>query len=519
MSTVFLMAVIFIIALAILDLWVGVTNDAVNFVNSAVGARIASRRTIFIIVSFGVVIGALISSGMMEVARKGVFDPGFFYDAEGKLNVNAILCIYLGVMAADIITLDLFNTLGLPTSTTVSIVSELAGASLAMGVWMSGDVGDVIKTGPLLDIYIGIFASILVAFIGAAIVMFLLRLIFSHDLAKSFPAYGWLWTGISFCALSYFVLFKGLKNAPFLSDETNAWLHAHIYTVMGGVFIVSALVAIIFAKHHRIIFKAIILTGTCSLAIAFAGNDLVNFIGPSVAAAQAVFIEGVDLSGKVKTPGWALFAAGAIMVFALWRSKKAKSVTDTEVRLASGGSLEQNYSAANWAKAIIKIILKLYSLAIYLIPRGFRQLAERRTNGKQHNRADAPPYDLLRASVNLTIASIIISSGTALKLPLSTTYITFMVAIGASLADRAWEEGTAASRVKGMLTVIGGWLVTGFLAAGVAFLITTLLYHIGLGPGMLIVAITIALWLIKSAASHKRNLGTRETVTDQLEAA
>jgi len=520
MDTIFISAVAFIILLAVLDLWVGVTNDAVNFINSAIGAKIASKKVILITVSFGVVFGALVSSGMMEVARKGIFDPSFFYE-NGTLNITAILCVYLGVMAADIITLDLFNTLGLPTSTTVSIVSELVGASVAVALWMSGgnivEGWSIIKSEGLVTIYVGIFLSILVAFTGAAIAMFLLRLVYSHDLEKTFPKSGWLWTGISFSALSYFVLFKGLAKSNLLSDAIKAWLTSHVYTTLGLVFVVAALVAVIFAKNHRLIFKAIILTGTCSLAIAFAGNDLVNFIGPSVAAAQAVFVEGVQLSGKVPTPSWALFVAGAVMVYALWKSKKARSVTDTEVRLASGGSLQQTFTSSAPARAVVSFSGGAFKMVSLLLPASIRQTIDKRTDPTPYTSENDPPYDLLRASVNLVIASIIISIGTYMKLPLSTTYITFMVAIGASLADRKWQKGSAASRVTGMLTVVGGWLITGFLASATAFFMASILYLIPLQYSLLIVAAIISAWLIKSSASYNRMFAGKVTVMDTVD--
>lgn len=514
-----------IIVLAVLDLWVGVTNDAVNFLNSAIGARVASRRVILGVASVGVFFGAYFSSGMMEIARKGVFNPDLFVDASGTLNLGAILAVYLGVMAADVMMLDLFNTLGLPTSTTVSIISELVGASIAVVFWMSGcDLRAalaVINAGPVLGIYSGIFLSVLIAFTASAAAMFGLRLLFSRDLARTFPRFGWLWTAASFCSLSYFVLFKGLKNASFLSPAAVELLHRYLIPIMGGVAAAAAIAAIALAHRHELVFKAIILSGTCGLAIAFAGNDLVNFIGPSVAAAQAAFVQGVQLSGRLSTPGWALFAAGAVMVVSLWASRKAKSVTDTEVRLAGHGATEQRFESIGLARAIVRGAASVARVLRRLAPVSLRRAVASRTAAAAADDT-APPYDLLRASVNLTVASLLISIGTAHKLPLSTTYITFMTALGASLADGSWGRDSADSRVTGMLAVLGGWVVTGFLAALGAFVIASVAYlsmtSFEYGPvlGLGVIVAAIGMLLNRLASSHRRLLGARPTVVDEL---
>jgi phosphate/sulfate permease len=526
MGWVFVLAVGVIITLAVLDLWVGVTNDAVNFLNSAIGSRVAGRRRILLIASGGVLFGALFSSGMMEVARKGVFNPDFFVGAGGRLDIGAILAVYLGVMAADVILLDLFNTLGLPTSTTVSIISELVGASIAVSFWMhGGDVGaalGIINTGPVLGIYSGIFLSVIVAFSSAAIVMYLLRLLFTHDLERTFPKVGWLWTAVSFCAITYFVLLKGLRNASFLDESTKTALFDNIWWIMAGVATVSAVAALLLARHHRHVFTAIILSGTCALAIAFAGNDLVNFIGPSVAAAQAVFVEGVHLSGKVPTPNWALMAAGIMMVLALWSSRKARTVTDTEVRLAAQGNLEQRFGSTRFARALVKTSVAVGRVIRTLIPRSLRATLEGRTRRDPGTEEGAPPYDLLRASVNLTVASMLISLGTANKLPLSTTYITFMAAMGASLADGTWTRDSAESRVSGILTVLGGWVLTGLIAAASASVIASVVYVLGsslsVGPilSLALVVGAVGLAVVKLATSHQQLFGDRETVMDEI---
>jgi phosphate/sulfate permease len=484
-----------VISLAAFDLWVGVANDAVNFINSAIGSRVATRRTILTISAAGVLIGALTSSGLMEVARKGVFDPDRFTDPEtGAVVVLSILAVYLGVMAADVLLLDLFNTFGLPTSTTVSIISELVGASIAVALWTTpGGVGEaltVIQTGPVLGIYTGIFLSVLVAFSSAAIIMFLVRLLYSHDLDRTFPRWGWLWTGASFAAIGYFVLFKGLKNAAILDPVLMERLHQKPHLLLMGLFFPFAFFGFLWRKQQNRVLGVIILTGTGALALAFAGNDLVNFIGPSVAAAQAVLVEGIQLSGKVPTPPWALLLAGGIMVAALWTSKKAQRVTDTEVRLAAHGATEQRFKGNGLAKAIVSWGRAIIRLLSRTTPRG----VGRRVGGRTRPPPPAegmPPYDRLRATVNLTVASMLISLGTASGLPLSTTYITFMAAMGAALGDRVWKKEDAERRVAGILTVLGGWLITGFLAAAGAFVMASMIALAGAAGVFTAVAVVI----------------------------
>lgn len=517
-------SVLFLICLAALDLWVGVSNDAVNFLNSAIGAQVASRRTIMIVASVGVVFGALFSSGMMEVARKGVFNPDVFLDAQGSLQIGAILAVYLGVMVADVIMLDLFNTLGLPTSTTVSIVSELLGASIAVVFWMTG--GDImaafgaINTGPVVTIYTGIFLSVLVSFTAGAIGMFGIRYLFTHDIKAGFERWGWLWTGLSFAALFYFVMFKGLKHASFITADMSAFLKTHVWTLMAGVAVVSAVIGLALRKNHRLIFSVIILVGTFGLAVAFAGNDLVNFIGPAVAAAQAVFVEGVQLSGQVATPSWALLAAGVMMVLALTTSKKAQTVSDTEIRLAAGGEREQRFKENVVGRVIVGAAAPLGKLATALLPASLNGSIQRRC-APPPGTIEGPPYDLLRASVNLIISAAIISIGTANKLPLSTTYITFMVAMGASFADGTWAKGSAKARVSGMATVMGGWLATGVIAATGAFITGSIIYLTGVLPfgeiiGIVLMATVVVFSLRRSSAHHDKVSANTTTVVDEI---
>ena len=498
-------ALLLILALATFDLWVGVANDAVNFLNSAFGSRVARRRVIMIIATVGILFGALTSSGLMEVARRGVFDPSHFVDAQGAIILTSILALYLGVMAADVLLLDLFNTFGLPTSTTVSIVSELVGASIAVALWTNGEgifaALGVINGGPVLGIYTAIFLSVVTAFVSAAVVMFLVRILYGHDLKASFPRWGWLWTGVSFAAMAYFVLFKGLQGAAILDDATMSAIRDRIAPILGGVFVLAGGLAFAWRRHPARVVGAIVLTGTGALSIAFAGNDLVNFIGPSVAAFQAVLIQGVDLSGRVATPWWALMLAGAIMVMALARSQKARRVTDTEIRLAAQGHTPQRFKTSRLGSAVVALGYACLGIVRRLTPGGVRSHIGRRTAPPPLD-PSAPPYDLLRASVNLTVAALLISIGTANGLPLSTTYITFMAAMGASLGDRTWRAADAEQRVTGILVVLGGWLLTGLIAAAGAFVMASLIVLTGTA-GLPIVAGLVAFGVWRLGRVHR----------------
>ena len=497
MTTVMMFSLAVLVLLALLDLWVGVVNDAVNFLNSAIGSRVVTRQVVLVVASFGVVLGALSSKGMMEVARKGVFDPHQFTDATGGLMLGAVLAVYFGVMVADVLMLDLYNTFGLPTSTTVSIISEMVGASIGVSFWIHhGDLRaalSVINSGPVLAIYSGIFLSVFIAFCTGAVLMLLVRLLYSHAPESSFAALGWLWTGASFSALVTFVLIKGLKSSALLGDQLTTVVKSNMAWVAAGSFLLAALAGLLLRHRPRVILGAIIVTGTCTLSMAFASNDLVNFIGPTVAAVQAAMLGDAFLSGQVPTQGWMLLVAGLVMVGALWSSRKARRVTDTEVRLAAHGETRQRFEANRFSRSLVQWSTGLWSAFQRPLPSSFKSWAGRRT-APPPPQPGQPPYDLLRASVNLVVASVLISIGTANKLPLSTTYITFMTAMGASLADRHWNAETADQRIAGILTVIGGWLLTGVLAATAAFITASIAYlGKGWGVGLLAVGVGVAL--------------------------
>lgn len=495
METAVYIALGMIIVLATLDLWVGVANDAVNFLNSAIGSRITPRNTIVAVAALGVFFGALSSSGLMEVARRGVFDPSAFYDPEtGAIILGSILAIYLAVMVSDVLLLDLFNTFGLPTSTTVSIISELVGASLAVALWtLPGGIPaalEVIRADSVFGIYTGIFLSVVIAFSTACALMVVVRLIYGHDVSKTFPKWGWLWAGVSMASLAYFVVFKGLSNAAIMPESWDRFIHEQILVVIAAAFLLGAVVAVVMRRRSRLVLGGLILLGTFALAVAFAGNDLVNFVGPSVAAAQAVFVSGVELAGRVPTPPWALLLAGAVMVAALLTSQKARRVTDTEIRLAAHGSTEQRFKGNVTARGVVAVSKFGLGLASKLLPAGVRKAAGERLTPPPRKASD-PPYDPLRATVNLTVAALLISTGTTMGLPLSTTYITFTAAMGAALGDFAWGSHDAEQRVAGILIVLGGWVVTGLLAATGAFVIASILVLAG-SFGMVIVTLILA---------------------------
>ena len=507
-------AVVVLVGLALVDLWVGVTNDAINFLNSALGAQVARRRVIYAVATLGIVVGALLSDGMMEVARKGIFDPGFFRTDSGGLDTTLILTVYLAVMITDVLLLDFFNTFGLPTSTTVSIVSELLGAAVGVALWSRGqglvEAFSVINTGPVTRIYAGILMSVAVSFVGGAAVMLLLRTLFTHDLKRGFARFGALWASACMSALLYFVLFSAARHMGLLSVGAKAFIHQAQWGLVLGAFLLTyAAVHVLARTRPEFMLRLIILLGTGALAAAFAGNDLVNFIGPAIAGFQAVFVKGADLSGHVQTPLLGLAVAAAVMALALWRSKKAATVSETEVRLAAHDRVDQRFASWGVARLAVAAGRAAGGAVLQLTPRLLvHQLARRTRRPPPRAGQAAPPYDLLRATVNICVASIIISAGTARQLPLSTTYVTFTVAMGAAWADRCWgtTEG-AAQRVTGIMVVVGGWLLTGLMAAVGAFAVATGLTLLGLPLGLLSCAVLLVAASRRLSAAHQQRAG------------
>jgi len=489
----FFIVVVLLFFLAVTDLVVGVSNDAVNFLNSAIGSKVANRTTIMIVASVGIVIGATFASGMMEVARKGIFNPQFFTFTE-------VMFIFLAVMLTDIILLDLFNTFGLPTSTTVSIVFELLGASVAMAVikvMSKGDglseVGTYINSDSALTIIIGIFLSVGVAFTVGAIIQYLTRLLFTFNFKKNVKSVGVIWTGISLAAIFYFLLIKGLKGASFIPSSFTAWTSQNTILLLLITFVIMTVVAFLLDRAGINILRIVVLAGTFSLAMAFAGNDLVNFIGVPLAGFEAynawsASSESPDtflmtaLAAKYPAKTYMLIIAGLVMVVTLWLSKKAQSVTETEVNLGRQSEGLERFSSNALARGIVRFGNSLSKSTGNAMPdkwqekinAAFKPTSYKSEQGKEY---DPPAFDLVRASVNLTVASILIAIATSLKLPLSTTYVSFMVAMGTSLADRAWGRDSAVYRVSGVLNVIGGWFMTAFSAFTVAGIFAWLLFN------------------------------------------
>ncbi len=503
-----------LIFLAIVDLVVGVSNDAVNFLNSAIGSKAVSFKKILIVASIGVFLGAVFSSGMMEVARKGIFHPEMF-------NLHEILIIFISVMLTDIILLDTFNRLGLPTSTTVSIVFELLGAAVAVSFWKIvqspdyalGDMAMFINSARALTIIGGILLSIVVAFTIGAIVMFLSRLLFSfqYDVFKRNLSTA-LMGGFAFAAISYFIFLKGLKGTPFYGDVKH-FIHDYFGYIIGISFIAGFILAYIVNKFFKFnFFKIIILMGVFSLALAFAGNDLVNFIGVPIAAYNSLqlFIqEGGSnpmqfmmdgMAGKVPTPTLFLIIAGTVMVLTLWFSKKAMRVSETEISLASQGVTDERFEPNIIARTIVKSAIGINKFLQLVLPEKIRAFINKRFEVPKDKKkkgllkGEMARFDYIRASVNMIVAAILISLATSYKLPLSTTYVTFMVAMGTSLADRAWGRESAVYRIAGVISVITGWFVTALVAFSVSFVFASLIYKLGLW--MAFVLFALALYLL-----------------------
>lgn len=495
MDPIYIVAIVILMALAVSDLVVGVSNDAVNFLNSALGSKAAPRWVIMAVASVGILAGSIFSSGMMEIARSGVFFPGQF-------DFHAVMMIFLAVMFTDVILLDMFNTFGLPTSTTVSLIFELLGASVAVAlvtIWgqdgTAAALTQYINSGKAMGIISGILSSVVIAFTTGIVVMFITRTIFSFRYQKSFKYIGAFWCGIALTAISYFAVFKGLKDTSMLSEELKMMLNeASTWAVLSISFVFwSVLMGLVQWIFRFNILKITVLAGTLSLALAFAGNDLVNFIGVFMAGkssydvASAMAAAGGDIStlkmtaleGSVQVEWIYLFAAGLIMTVTLWFSKKARSVTETEINLARQDGGVERFGSTSLSRALVRSAVNFNKRYNKIMPERAQRWVEQRFRPCVNDEADKAPFDLIRATVNLSCASILIAMATSLKLPLSTTYVTFMVAMGTSLADRAWGRETAVYRITGVLTVISGWFLTAFIAFTVAFVVAMVLMYGG----------------------------------------
>ncbi|MDC0478760.1 inorganic phosphate transporter [Flavobacteriaceae bacterium] len=527
MNETYLFIVVLLSILAVGDLIVGVSNDAVNFLNSAIGSKAISFRTIMIFASLGIALGALFSSGMMEVARKGIFNPGAF-------NFEEIIYIFMAVMMTDILLLDFFNTLGMPTSTTVSIVFELLGAAVVMSlIKIFSDSGNLmelstyINTEKATQIILGILLSVFIAFTIGALIQWISRAILTHDFLQKSKLINALFGGISLAAISNFILIKGIKGTPYAGIEydflegmtINAFLEANAVLVNLSSLLFCYLFSYFLMKVFKVdIYKVIIGVGTFALALAFAGNDLVNFIGVPVAAFQsyeAWVSSGIAaqdfsmsvLSNKVPTPTIFLLVSGLIMVLTLWFSSKAKKVVKTSLDLSDQNDIKERFRPNFLSRLLVRFFVGLNQYFANLftssiskkISKSF-EITVDRSGAKNPN---APSFDTLRASINLTVAAILISIATSLKLPLSTTYVTFMVTMGTSLADRAWGTESAVYRVAGVINVIGGWFFTAFSAflvcGGIVYLI-----HLGGFTAILLILGIILLLISRNFINHRR---------------
>ncbi len=518
--------------LAVADLVVGVSNDAVNFLNSAIGSKAVSFKTIMIVASLGVAIGAMTSSGMMEVARKGIFNPGEFM-------FNEIMVIFMAVMLTDILLLDFFNTLGLPTSTTVSIVFELLGASVAVAlikIYADNsqsiiDLGNYINNEKAIEIILGILLSVVVAFTIGAIIQYVSRLLLSFKFEEKPDWYSAIFSGFAVTSIMYFIIVKGLKNAAFMPSSVKEFLNTNPFTFIGLSFLAFTILSILAIKlFNAKIYTIIIIIGTFALAVAFAGNDLVNFIGVPIAAYnsyEAWSISGAEptnyvmtaLGEPVQTEPYLLLIAGLIMVLTLWFSSKAKAVVKTSVDLSRQDDVKERFEPNYMSRNIVRLTIGLNESVNRILPNSYKKWSEKQFLKPTVvvKEQDKPAFDLVRAAVNLMVASVLISIATSMKLPLSTTYVTFMVAMGTSLADRAWGSESAVYRVAGVLNVIGGWFFTAFSAFVAAAIMAFILYFGGgyALAGLLVLAIVL---LIRSYLAHRKSSKIMRE-EDQLEKA
>ena len=482
MSPIFTVIVIILAILAILDLIVGVSNDAINFLNSALGSKVAKKWVILTVASFGIMLGVITSNGMMEVARNGVFHPGMF-------TFSDIMILFVGIMLSDVILLHTFNSLGLPTSTTVSLVFELLGSSLAVAIYKIyndpalsfADLGQFINAGKAMVIISGILSSVVIAFTVGAILMYISRVIFSFRYAKSLKRYGAVWCGISIVGIVYFAIFKGLKSSGLITPELNHMINDNIVV---SLFIIWAVSSLLLWVMQRLGWKFTILSGTFALALAFAGNDLVNFIGVPMAGIDSYFIalESGDMNmlmTKLTEPAhvniYFLIASGVVMIVTLFLSKDAMKVAETQLSLSSQNDEDERFGSTKISRALVSLAIRLNDVFKMVVPKKVLDKLNTRFIPDTSVDTSNVSYDFIRAVVNLTAASSLICLGTSLKLPLSTTYVIFMVSMGSSLADRAWGRDSAVYRITGVMVVIMGWFITALAGVTISFVMVLFL--------------------------------------------
>lgn len=523
MEQIYVVMLVALVILALIDLMVGVANDAVNFLNSGIGSKAVSFKKLMIVASIGVAVGALFSSGMMEIARSGIFNPAMF-------TFEDVMIIFLAVMVTDVLLLDVFNSLGFPTSTTVSVVFELLGAGVCLAAYkiITQDEGfetlsAYINTKKASEIVSSILLSVILSFSVGALVMYISRILFSFQYQKRVKYFGAIFGGVAITSITYFILFKGMKGSAFMNDSLKEFINANQTLIIGVNLLFWTLFSQILIWLKQNIFKIIIIVGTFALALAFAGNDLVNFIGVPIGALDAYdiyvaggkdssMLMGALASSELKANFWYLLIGGAVMVYTLWTSKKAKEVIKTGVDLSRQGDGAEKFDANNLSRIIVRGSMYVGQIINYIMPKSLQLKIDKQFSPTTKNKKNQDvAFDMIRASVNLMVAAVLIAIATSLKLPLSTTYVTFMVAMGTSFADRAWDRESAVYRVAGVFNVIGGWFVT----AMVAFTFTGIVVvTLKFGKVFAFVAIMILVGIMLYRSSRKYNTKVKEREAD-----
>ena len=527
METFYLFLIIFLFVLAVFDLSVGVSNDAVNFMNSAIGSKAASFKVIMVIAAIGIFVGASLSNGMMDIARHGIYQPQHFYFSE-------IMCILLAVMLTDVVLLDIFNSLGMPTSTTVSLVFELLGGTVAISLIKIANsngalqLGDLLNTDKAFTVILAIFLSVAIAFFFGAIVQYISRLIFTFNYKKHMNYFIGLFGGLAATSILYFMLIKGLKESSFMEGDLKTMIYSNTDTIVWGALILFTLLMQVLHWLKVNVFKVVILLGTFALALAFAGNDLVNFIGVPLAGYSSymdLMAQGgttttdtflmESLLEPAKTPWYFLVGSGLVMVIALATSKKAQAVIKTSVDLARQSDGNENFGTSPVARVLVRTCNNASNTILSVVPLRVKDWIDSRFNNNEIILEDKASFDLVRASVNVVLSGLLIALGTSLKLPLSTTYVAFMVAMGSSLADRAWGRESAVYRITGVLSVIGGWFITAGAAFTICFLVA-LLIHVG-GIAAMAAMVGLAIYmLIRNQILYKKKM-KKEAMQEEVD--
>ena len=527
METFYLFLIIFLFVLAVFDLSVGVSNDAVNFMNSAIGSKAASFKVIMVIAAIGIFVGASLSNGMMDIARHGIYQPQHFYFSE-------IMCILLAVMLTDVVLLDIFNSLGMPTSTTVSLVFELLGGTVAISLIKIANsngalqLGDLLNTDKAFTVILAIFLSVAIAFFFGAIVQYISRLIFTFNYKKHMNYFIGLFGGLAATSILYFMLIKGLKESSFMEGDLKTMIYSNTDTIVWGALIFFTLLMQVLHWLKVNVFKVVILLGTFALALAFAGNDLVNFIGVPLAGYSSymdLMAQGgttttdtflmESLLEPAKTPWYFLVGSGLVMVIALATSKKAQAVIKTSVDLARQSDGNENFGTSPVARVLVRTCNNASNTILSVVPLRVKDWIDSRFNNNEIILEDKASFDLVRASVNVVLSGLLIALGTSLKLPLSTTYVAFMVAMGSSLADRAWGRESAVYRITGVLSVIGGWFITAGAAFTICFLVALLIHVGGLAAMAALVGLAIYM-LIRNQILYKKKM-KKEAMQEEVD--